>query len=159
MKIIITDSRITASDISRATLTSAGLDLKAMFAPRSVEPTTLSEPPTIVIDAGESVLIPTGLKIWIEDPGYVGLIFPRSGTGHKRGLVLGNGTGVIDADYQGPLMVSLLNRTSEPVEVSLGERIAQLVIVPVHIPTLEFVTDFNEESERGENGFGSSGTR
>ncbi|WP_018995079.1 MULTISPECIES: dUTP diphosphatase [unclassified Thioalkalivibrio] len=127
-----------------ATDGSAGVDLRAMIeAPLTLEP-------------GAAELIPTGLSIHIEDPGYAGMILPRSGLGHKHGLVLGNLVGLIDADYQGPLMVSCWNRGSKAYTLEVGERLAQLVIVPVVQPRFRVVEDF-EESARGVGGFGSSG--
>jgi dUTP pyrophosphatase len=127
-----------------ATDGSAGVDLRAMIeAPLTLEP-------------GAAELIPTGLSIHIEDPGYAGMILPRSGLGHKHGLVLGNLVGLIDADYQGPLMVSCWNRGTRAYTLEVGERLAQLVIVPVVQPRFRVVEDF-EESTRGVGGFGSSG--
>ncbi|WP_018993195.1 MULTISPECIES: dUTP diphosphatase [unclassified Thioalkalivibrio] len=127
-----------------ATNGSAGVDLRAMTeAPLTLEP-------------GAAELIPTGLSIHIEDPGYAGMILPRSGLGHKHGLVLGNLVGLIDADYQGPLMVSCWNRGANAYTLEVGERLAQLVIVPVVQPRFRVVEDF-EESARGVGGFGSSG--
>ncbi|ADC72750.1 deoxyuridine 5'-triphosphate nucleotidohydrolase Dut [Thioalkalivibrio sp. K90mix] len=127
-----------------ATDGSAGVDLRAMIdAPLTLEP-------------GAAELIPTGLSIHIEDPGYAGMILPRSGLGHKHGLVLGNLVGLIDADYQGPLMVSCWNRGANAYTLEVGERLAQLVIVPVVQPQFHVVEDF-EETARGIGGFGSSG--
>ncbi|WP_018168385.1 dUTP diphosphatase [Thioalkalivibrio sp. ALMg9] len=127
-----------------ATDGSAGVDLRAMIeAPLTLEP-------------GAAELIPTGLSIHIEDPGYAGMILPRSGLGHKHGLVLGNLVGLIDADYQGPLMVSCWNRSANAYTLEVGERLAQLVIVPVVQPRFRVVEDF-EETTRGAGGFGSSG--
>jgi dUTP pyrophosphatase len=105
---------------------------------------------------GETLLIPTGLAIHIEDPGYAAMILPRSGLGHKHGIVLGNLVGLIDSDYQGPLMVSCWNRGDMPFLITVGERIAQLVIVPVLQPRFRVVDDF-ATSHRGSGGFGSSG--
>ena len=123
---------------------SAGYDLSACIDhPVSIEP-------------GIAMLIPTGLAIHIQDQNYVGLIFPRSGLGHKYGLILGNGTGVIDADYQGPLMVSCFNRSQKTYTIQHGDRIAQLVIVPVAHPTFRVVTEFSNKTERGQGGFGST---
>jgi dUTP pyrophosphatase len=127
-----------------ATSGSAGLDLRACIdAPLLLAP-------------GAAQLIPTGLSIWLEDPGLAAVILPRSGLGHKYGIVLGNLVGLIDSDYQGPLMVSCWNRGSEPYTVQPGERIAQLVVVPVVQVQLEVVDEF-VASERGGGGFGSSG--
>ncbi|MCK5886202.1 MAG: dUTP diphosphatase, partial [Alcanivorax sp.] len=119
-----------------ATDGSAGLDLRAMVkAPLLLEP-------------GQTELLPTGMAIHISDPGYAGMILPRSGLGHKHGIVLGNLVGLIDSDYQGELMVSCWNRGSQPFTVEPGERIAQLVIVPVMQVQLEQVETFTN-SERG----------
>nr|WP_197461840.1 MULTISPECIES: dUTP diphosphatase [unclassified Alcanivorax] len=127
-----------------ATDGSAGLDLRAMVkAPLLLEP-------------GQTELLPTGMAIHISDPGYAGMILPRSGLGHKHGIVLGNLVGLIDSDYQGELMVSCWNRGSQPFTVEPGERIAQLVIVPVMQVQLEQVETFTN-SERGSGGFGHSG--
>ena len=127
-----------------ATAGSAGLDLRAMVeAPLTLAP-------------GDTQLLPTGLSIHIADPGYAGLILPRSGLGHKHGIVLGNLVGLIDSDYQGELMVSCWNRGQDTFTVEPGERIAQLVVVPVMQVALRRVETFTD-SERGEGGFGHSG--
>jgi dUTP pyrophosphatase len=127
-----------------ATGGSAGLDLRACIdAPVLLEP-------------GKSELLPTGLSIYVEDPGLAAVILPRSGLGHKHGVVLGNLVGLIDSDYQGPLMVSVWNRGREPYTVQPGERIAQLVVVPVVQVDLEVVEDF-AATARGTGGFGHSG--
>lgn len=114
---------------------------------------------------GERLLIPTGIAMWIKSPYLVGLMYPRSGLGHKKGLILGNGTGVIDSDYQGELNVSAWNRNQRsrhhaptPIIIHPGERIAQLVISPIVRPTFNEVEEFSNQSERGEGGFGSTGT-
>lgn len=130
----------------RATDGSAGIDLRAC----------IDEP--ITIKAGDSQLIGTGLAIYIQDPDYVGLIMPRSGLGHKHGIVLGNLTGVIDADYQGELMVSIWNRSQTDYVLQPGEKMAQYLVVPVVRPTFEIVREFSDISVRGEGGFGSTGT-
>lgn len=128
-----------------ATIASAGMDLRAMVdAP-------------LQLDAGASALIPSGMAIHIGDPALCAIILPRSGLGHKHGIVLGNGTGLIDADYQGPLLISCLNRSSEPYTVAPGERIAQLVFMPVARAEFRIVESF-APSARGAGGFGSSGT-
>jgi dUTP pyrophosphatase len=127
-----------------ATDGSAGLDLRAMVK----EPLTL--------EPGQTELLPTGMAIHISDPGYAGMILPRSGLGHKPGIVLGNLVGLIDSDYQGELMVSCWNRGNQPFTVEPGERIAQLVIVPVMQVQLEQVETFTN-TERGSGGFGHSG--
>jgi dUTP pyrophosphatase len=129
-----------------ATPASAGLDLRACI------------DATIVIEPGQTVLVPTGLSIYIADPGYAGLILPRSGLGHKHGIVLGNLVGLIDADYQGPLMVSTWNRGSTPFKLEPMERLAQLVIVPIQQVSFNLVDSF-EATDRGAGGFGSTGQR
>lgn len=127
-----------------ATQGSAGLDLRAM----------LDE--SLTIEPGETHLLPTGLAIYIADPAYAGMILPRSGMGHKHGIVLGNLVGLIDSDYQGQLMVSCWNRGQKSFTIEPGDRIAQLVIVPVLQVGLEQVEEF-EETDRGSGGFGHSG--
>ena len=127
-----------------ATVGSAGMDLRAMV-----------DGP-LHVAAGETVLIETGIAIHIEDPGLAAVILPRSGLGHKHGIVLGNLVGLIDSDYQGPLMVSCWNRSAESFEISPGERLAQLVVLPVVRARFEVVGDFTE-SDRGGGGFGHSG--
>jgi len=129
-----------------ATEGSAGLDLRAC-----VEQTTTVKP-------GETVLIPTGLSIYIQDPSLAAMLLPRSGLGHKHGIVLGNLVGLIDADYQGPLMVSLWNRGDKEFSFEVGDRIAQMVVVPVVQCDFNVVDEF-EESARGEGGFGHSGIK
>jgi dUTP pyrophosphatase len=113
-------------------------------------------PQVLLLLPGEAQLIPTGLSIYLEDPGLAAVILPRSGLGHKHGVVLGNLVGLIDSDYQGPLMVSCWNRGRATYEIQPGERIAQLVIVPVVQVALEVVQDF-AASTRGAGGFGHSG--
>ncbi|WP_019558526.1 dUTP diphosphatase [Thioalkalivibrio sp. ALE12] len=127
-----------------ATEGSAGVDLRAM----EYEPATL--------DPGDCRLIPTGLSIHVADPGYAAMILPRSGLGHKHGIVLGNLVGLIDSDYQGPLMVSCWNRGPDLFTINPGDRIAQLVIVPVVQPQFRVVESFHA-TERGSSGFGSTG--
>ncbi|QLB13977.1 deoxyuridine 5'-triphosphate nucleotidohydrolase [Mannheimia granulomatis] len=127
-----------------ATEGSAGLDLRAL----------INEP--LTVKAGETVLIPTGISIYIADPNLAAVILPRSGLGHKNGIVLGNLVGLIDSDYQGPLMVSLWNRSQTDFTVNVGDRIAQLVFVPVVQASFNIVESF-EQTERGEGGFGHSG--
>ncbi len=127
-----------------ATGGSAGLDLRACLeAPLTLAP-------------GQTELIPTGLAIHIGDPGLAAVLLPRSGLGHKHGIVLGNLVGLIDSDYQGQVFVSCWNRGSEPFTVNVGERIAQMVFVPVVQVCFERVTTF-EESDRGAGGFGHTG--
>lgn len=150
VEVIITDPRLRDLDmLPKREHQSAGIDLRAMFT---------SDGP-LVLSPRTATLIPTGLNVWIRDPDYVGLIFPRSGTGHKRGIILGNGTGVIDADYQGPLMISAFNRTDFAVSIELGERIAQLVIAPIVRPDLVFVDAFDDVTSRANGGFGSTGAK
>ncbi len=127
-----------------ATPGSAGMDLRAMLD----EATDLA--------AGETLLIPTGMAIHIADPEHAAVILPRSGLGHKHGIVLGNLVGLIDSDYQGQLFVSCWNRGGSTFRIEVGERIAQLVIVPVVRAAFELVENFTE-SERGSGGFGHSG--
>ena len=127
-----------------ATAGSAGLDLRAC----------IDQP--LLLEPGKAELLPTGLSIYVEDPGLAAVILPRSGLGHKHGVVLGNLVGLIDSDYQGPLMVSVWNRGREPYTVQPGERIAQLIVVPVVQMELEVVQDFAATS-RGAGGFGHSG--
>lgn len=107
----------------------------------------------------ESRLIPTGLSMHIHDPDVAGFIIPRSGLGHKHGVVLGNGVGLIDSDYQGEILVSLICRKSRKVVVTPGDRIAQMFFTPIIRPTFIVVDQFSESSERGINGFGSSGVK
>lgn len=128
-----------------ATGGSAGIDLRA----------ALTEPLTVA--PGETHLVKTGLAIYIEDPNLAATILPRSGLGHKHGIVLGNLVGLIDSDYQGELMVSVWNRGSTPFTIDVAERIAQLVFVPVVQAQFELVSEF-AHSERGEGGFGHTGS-
>src|SRR6266542_2446916 len=140
----ILDERIRPHLPAYATAGSAGMDLRACIdAPIALAP-------------GETQLIPTGVAIHVLDPGLAALILPRSGLGHKHGIVLGNLVGLIDSDYQGQLMVSCWNRGSAAFELRPMERLAQLVLVPI-IQTLFRIVDEFEESARGTNGFGSSG--
>jgi len=113
---------------------------------------------TVILRPRDCLLIPTGIAIFINHHRYCAKILPRSGLGHKHGIVLGNGTGLIDSDYQGPLMVSCLNRGTDDYPIVPGDRIAQLVFLPIVQPELEIVQDFDsDESERGTGGFGSTG--
>lgn len=129
-----------------ATAGSAGMDLRAAIdGPRELAP-------------GDADLIPTGLAIHIADPGLCAMILPRSGLGHRHGIVLGNGTGLIDADYQGPLLVSVFNRSRQAYVFQPGDRIAQLIMVPVVRAALQVVDTF-EDSTRGQGGFGHTGLR
>ena len=129
-----------------ATESSAGMDLRAMVdAP-------------IALAAGKTALVPSGLSIHVRDPAYCAVILPRSGLGHKHGIVLGNLTGLIDADYQGPLMISCWNRSDEVYTIAPGDRIAQLVFLPIARAGFRLVDSF-ERSARGEGGFGHTGHR
>ena len=140
----ILDARVRDQLPHYATPGSAGLDLRAC----------LDE--ALTLNPGETQLIPTGLAIHLADPGYAAMILPRSGLGHKHGVVLGNLVGLIDSDYQGQLMVSLWNRGQEPFTVQPFERIAQMVIVPVVQAHFSVVEEFGQ-SQRGAGGFGSTG--
>lgn len=140
----ILDARMRDYLPAYATTGSAGLDLRACLdAPVTLKP-------------GETTLVPTGLAIHVADPGYAALILPRSGLGHKHGIVLGNLVGLIDSDYQGQLMISTWNRGQAEFVLNPFERLAQLVIVPVVQTQFNIVDDF-AESDRGEGGFGSTG--
>lgn len=141
----ILDSRLTQQMPSYATPGSAGLDLRAC----------LTEP--LTLQPGAWQLLPTGMAMHLADPAYAALILPRSGLGHKHGIVLGNLVGLIDSDYQGQLMVSAWNRSPVPYTIEPMERIAQLVIVPVVQASFRLVSEF-ETSQRGEGGYGSTGT-
>ncbi len=129
---------------SYATSESAGLDLRACL------------DKTLVVQPGETELIPTGIAIYIGDPNVAAVILPRSGLGHKHGIVLGNLVGLIDADYQGPLMISCWNRGTNAYSIEPGDRIAQLVFLPIMRAAFQVVTDFHETT-RGVGGFGHSG--
>lgn len=148
-EIKILDPRVGKEDLypmpSRGTDESAGLDLHVC----------IDEPVTLKV--GETKLIGTGIAIYLKDPNYVGLVFPRSGLGHKHGVVLGNLTGVIDADYQGELMISLWNRGDKDYTIAVGERVAQYVVVPVARPEFVVVEEFGGKSVRGAGGFGHTG--
>ena len=129
-----------------ATEASAGLDLRAALeAPMTLEP-------------GDAALIPSGIAIHLDDPQVCAVILPRSGLGHRHGIVLGNGTGLIDADYQGPLLISTWNRGREAFTIEPGDRIAQLVILPIVRVSLQVVDTF-VDSARGAGGFGHTGVR
>ena len=141
----ILDSRLRDQPPHYATEGAAGLDLRACI-----------DGPLDLLPGG-SALVPSGLAIHLADPGFAAMVLPRSGLGHKHGIVLGNLVGLIDSDYQGQIMVSLWNRSTVPFALQPMERIAQLVIVPVLQVALNVVDAF-EESERGAGGFGSTGT-
>lgn len=130
---------------TQATLGSAGIDLRACI-----------DTP-LVIKAGQTHLVGTGLSIYISDPNYAGLILPRSGLGHKHGIVLGNLVGLIDSDYQGELMVSVWNRSQSDFTLNPAERMAQYVVVPIVRPVFEIVSEFDQTSVRGAGGFGHTG--
>ncbi|MGO1765883.1 deoxyuridine 5'-triphosphate nucleotidohydrolase [Advenella sp. S44] len=142
----ILDERMRDQLPTYATSGSAGLDLRAC----------LEQEQTLA--PGASLLVPTGISIYLQDPRYAAMILPRSGLGHKNGIVLGNLVGLIDADYQGPLMVSVWNRSQTPFVLTPMERIAQLVVVPVMQVAFNVVEEFTQ-SERGVGGFGSTGSR
>lgn len=142
----VLDPRLADQLPTYATPGSAGLDLRAC----------LDAP--LTLGANEWKLVPTGMAIYLKDPGYAALILPRSGLGHKHGIVLGNLVGLIDSDYQGQLMVSAWNRSDVPFTIEPMERLAQLVIVPVVQAQFNVVTEF-PASERGEGGYGSTGKR
>lgn len=129
-----------------ATEGSAGLDLRA------------ATETALTLEPGDTTLIPSGISIYLADPGLCAVILPRSGLGHRHGIVLGNGTGLIDADYQGPLLISVWNRGREPFTIQPGDRIAQLVVMPVVRVSLQVVDTF-AGSARGEGGFGHTGVR
>jgi dUTP pyrophosphatase len=142
----ILDERVRPCMPAYATSGSAGMDLRACIdAP-------------LVIAPGDTHLVSTGISIHIADPGLAAMILPRSGLGHKHGIVLGNLVGLIDSDYQGPLMVSCWNRGSDPYIIQAMDRIAQLIVVPVVRAQFRVVETF-EQTVRGEGGFGSSGAR
>lgn len=142
----VLDARMREQLPHYATPGSAGLDLRAC----------LDEPLTLAPGAWQ--LVPTGLAMHLRDPGYAAMILPRSGLGHKHGIVLGNGTGLIDADYQGPLLISVWNRGREAYTIQPGDRVAQLVVLPIVRASLQVVEQF-QASERGEGGFGHTGVR
>jgi dUTP pyrophosphatase len=144
LQVKILDERMRSHMPSYGTPGSAGLDLRACI------------DAAIEIAPGQTVLVPTGLSIYVEDPRYAALILPRSGLGHKHGIVLGNLVGLIDSDYQGQLMVSTWNRSSLAFTLEPMERLAQLVIVPIQQVELKIVDEF-VESSRGTGGFGSTG--
>ena len=129
-----------------ATEASAGLDLRAAL-----------EAP-LVLGPGETALLPSGIAIHLADPHLCAVVLPRSGLGHRHGIVLGNGTGLIDADYQGPLLISVWNRSQDSFTIQPGDRVAQLVVLPVTRVSLQVVDTF-ADSARGEGGFGHTGVR
>jgi dUTP pyrophosphatase len=129
-----------------ATAASAGMDLRAAV-----------EAP-LVLAPGDTALVPSGISIHLADPHLCAVVLPRSGLGHRHGIVLGNGTGLIDADYQGPLLISVWNRSAEAFTIQPGDRIAQLVVLPITRVSLQVVDTF-ADSARGEGGFGHTGVR
>jgi dUTP pyrophosphatase len=129
-----------------ATEASAGLDLRAALEA------------DLTLQPGDTALVPSGLAIHLADPALCAVVLPRSGLGHKHGIVLGNGTGLIDADYQGPLLISVWNRSRQPFTIEPGDRIAQLVVLPIVRAALQVVDTF-ADSARGAGGFGHSGVR
>lgn len=146
IEIKIIDTRLQDQLPTYATSGSAGLDLRACI------------DNSLTVKPGEANLIPTGIAIHLADPGLAAMILPRSGLGHKHGIVLGNLVGLIDSDYQGQIMVSCWNRSQIPFQLSPLERIAQLVVVPIVRVNFSVVNEF-EKSSRGEKGFGSTGTQ
>jgi dUTP pyrophosphatase len=141
----ILDQRLQDNLPQYATTGSAGLDLRACIESK------------LVLQSGATVLVPSGIAVHIADNGYCAMILPRSGLGHKHGIVLGNLVGLIDSDYQGQIFISLWNRGNTAFELNPMERIAQLVVVPVVQAKFNIVTEFNQ-SQRGIGGFGSTGT-
>ncbi|MGH8060540.1 MAG: dUTP diphosphatase [Pseudoxanthomonas sp.] len=129
-----------------ATAASAGMDLRA----------ALEAPLTLA--SGDTALVPSGISIHLADPHLCAVVLPRSGLGHRHGIVLGNGTGLIDADYQGPLLISVWNRSTDAFTIQPGDRIAQLVVLPITRVSLQVVDTF-ADSARGEGGFGHTGVR
>lgn len=129
-----------------ATEASAGLDLRAAL------------DATLTLQPGDAALVPSGIAIHLADPHLCAVVLPRSGLGHRHGIVLGNGTGLIDADYQGPLLISVWNRGREAFAIQPGDRIAQLVVMPIARVQLQVVDTF-ADSARGEGGFGHTGLR
>ena len=143
----IMDARMADQLPAYATEGSAGLDLRAC----------LDAPLTLAPNAWQ--LVPTGIAVYLKDPGYAAMLLPRSGLGHKHGIVLGNLVGLIDSDYQGQLMVSCWNRSDVAFTIEPLERIAQMVIVPVVQAQFNLVTEFESPSARGEGGYGSTGKK
>ncbi len=149
IKIKILDKRL-MEDFSLPnyeTMMSAGMDLRAMV------------DKDFVLNPDEVRLVPTGFAMYIADPNVTALVVPRSGLGYKHGIVLSNLVGVIDADYQGQLMVPLWNHSKEPFNITVGDRIAQMLFIPVLHPAFEITEEFSNPSARGTEGFGSTGNR
>ena len=150
VEVIFTDPRIKEAGLWYGSDGAAAIDLRAAI-----------DTPIEIYPGHSAILIPTGLKIWIKDKNYAGIIAPRSGNGHKRGLVIGNTFGLIDSDYQGEWMVSAWvrpNGTDSPIVVEPLERIAQMFFTPIVHPTFKIVDEFHDVTERGEGGHGSTGT-
>lgn len=145
VEIKILDQRIHDNFPKYATEGAAGLDLRACVDDKTI------------LHAGETLLVKTGIAIHLADPGYAAMLLPRSGLGHKHGIVLGNLVGLIDSDYTGEVMVSMWNRSGSDFEINPMDRIAQLVIVPVVQARFTVVEEFGQSSERGAGGFGSTG--
>lgn len=172
IKVVVTDERVGENLPEVQTVDSAGFDLRAYprgrrhwvdidAANQIVKKGFEDDMPldSIVLGPGEQAMVSTGLRVWIDKPGYAGFMFARSGMGVK-GLVLGNGTGVIDSDYQGDLKMCLWNRGDEAITIRAGDRVAQLVIMPVLTGyKMEVVESFETETERGTGGFGSTGVQ
>lgn len=146
IKLRVLDERVKDLLPAYGTPGSAAFDLRACIAD------------DLTIEPNQTILIPTGISIFIEDPKLAGMILPRSGLGHKNGIILGNSVGLIDSDYQGPLMVSCWNRSNVPFTLKPMDRLAQLVIVPVVQVEFDVVADFSDTTTRGEGGFNSTGT-
>ena len=149
VEVIIRDERInvgTFTFMKQGSVNSAGYDMVACI-----------EQEEQVISPGATILIDTGISIFVKDPAFVAKLYPRSSLGHKHGIVLGNLTGIIDADYEGNLMVSLWNRSDKPYTIKAGERIAQLTFEHVVKPVFTVVDKFSEQTERGHGAFGHSG--
>lgn len=147
VQIKILDKRLNTKDFplpQYATEGAAGMDLRAMLDKDTI------------LKAGQSLLVPTGFSMYIKDPNIAACVLPRSGLGHKNGIVLGNLTGLIDSDYQGPLMVPLWNRSDKDFEIKVGDRIAQMIFVPIVKANFNIVDDF-DATDRGVGGFGSTG--
>lgn len=148
IKMIVTDPDLKNFGLPQfATPGSAGIDLRAMI-----------DWPQFTLQPGEELKVSTGLRVWVEDPNYAAIALPRSGTG-SRGLVLGNLIGLIDSDYQGPLSLALWNRSDKPFQILRGDRVAQLIVVPVAQYSVEYVEHFGIETARGQGGYGSSGVK
>ena len=153
VQVKVLDARLTDESVgwglpSYGTAGSAGLDLRACI-----------EAPLVLPPNSPAVLVSAGISVYIGHEKFVGMIYPRSGLGHKKGLVLGNTVGVIDSDYTGPLMISVWNRSTDTIVIEPGERIAQYVVLPVQQVKLNVVEDFNTTTQRGSKGFGHTGIK